>query len=83
MTIIEKNIDVLEPTGSRRRFVGYAEIANAETADFYNLKEHVLDRLYIGLAAIDNDDEITNDERCWGEVKTRLTELIQDIERNC
>jgi hypothetical protein len=79
-----KYVDVLDPTGSRKRFGGYSEIANAEAAGYYSLKDHVLDRLYIGLAAIENEvkgEGWTRDKSRWEEVCGDLGSLIQKVEK--
>lgn len=81
MTPIEKDIDVLDPTGSRHRFGQYREVAQAEQGEFYSLKEQVLDHLNIGLAAIELErKDIMHEKRNeWLEVESKLKEIVDDI----
>ena len=80
MTPIEKDIDVLDPTGSRQRHGHYKEIAQAEAGGFYSLKEQVLDHLNVGRAAIESEKAthygIPDD---WKDAEDRLNALIIDI----
>jgi hypothetical protein len=79
MTPLFKDIDVLEPTGSRRHGQ-YKEAALAEAGEFYSLKEHVMDRLNLSLAAIKNEKEkhygVPSE---WKGIEKRLEALIQDV----
>jgi|15BtaG_2_1085339.scaffolds.fasta_scaffold124477_1 hypothetical protein len=77
------DIDVLEPSGSRKKYEGYKEMANAEASDFYNLKEHILEHLNIGSAAIENEKDCQEEWRKWRKIKVKIEALIRDIEVNC
>jgi len=80
MTPLYDDIDVLDPTGSRKRTGQYKEAAQAEAGEFYSLKEQVLDHLNVGRAAIESEKEthygIPDD---WKDVEDRLAVLIRDI----
>ena len=80
MAPLEKDIDVLDPTGSRQRHGHYREIARAEAGEFYSLKEQVLDHLNVGRAAIESEKETHYGiPDGWKDVEDKLNALIRDI----